>query len=87
MFKKEKIYLYFAVVFSASHRGLHCLQQRAMQRLRYFRLRIAAVFDVGRIGALVFVALVARSTALMLSPLHLFLQESMGCWERLLHCL
>lgn len=76
------------MVFSASHRGLHCPLQRAMQRLRHFRLYVAVdrIFDVGRIDV-AFVALVARSTALLLLSLYLFQQESMGYWERLLHSL
>ena len=51
--RKEKIYLYFAVVSSASHRELHCSQQRAMQRLWNFWLRAAVgiAFDVGKIDA------------------------------------
>lgn len=62
------------VVSSASHRRLHCPQQRAMQRLQYFRLRVAAVavgtaYGIDRAVAAAIAALLVRSTALLLSLL------------------
>lgn len=76
------------VVSSASHRRLHYRQQRAMQRLRYFRLRVAAV-AVGTacgIDKRAVAAPLVRSTALLLLSLLLPLvcssrKESTVCRE------
>lgn len=78
-------HLYFAVVSSASHRGLHCPQQRAVQRLAHFRSYVAAVVeiengDVRKVAAVVPV-LVVRVMMLMC----LFQPESMGYREQLLY--
>lgn len=79
------------MVFSASHRRLHCPQELAMQRLRRFLWRVAAVGTapavVDRAAAAAAAALAVHPTALLPPslPLRRFRQGSTGCRERLLH--